>query len=100
LSSAAWLICDYCSQQSNTLKGKRSGNGGDDICADQQFYWERDAASDVGPVTGINRSPVPRARTIARELHHGQDYPAKDDCYANELERLGKLINWGMGLLD
>jgi hypothetical protein len=87
LSSAAWLICDYCSQQFNTLKRKRSG-GGDDICADEQFYSEQDAASNVGPVTGINRSPVPRARTIAQELHCGQDYPAKDDCYANEFERL------------
>src|SRR5215470_6912954 len=55
----------YCSQQPNAIKRKRSGNGGDNVCANEQFKSEQNATSNIGTITRVSRSPVPCAQTIA-----------------------------------
>ena len=59
----------YCSQQPNAIKRKRSGNGGDNVCANEQFKSEQNATSNIGTITRISRSPVRCARTIAEKPH-------------------------------
>src|SRR5215471_19282329 len=49
----------YCSQQPDAIKCERSGNGGDNVCANEQFKSKQNATSNVGTITGISRSPVP-----------------------------------------
>jgi hypothetical protein len=47
----------------------------------------------------ISRLPVARAATVTDKSQGCKGNAANDDCDANKFQRLGELINEGMGLL-
>jgi len=86
-------------KQPHARKRKRGGNGRDNVCTDKELKPQQDAASYIGTVGWISRLPVMRAAAVADKRQCRKDNAANNDDDANELQRLGKLVNVGMNLL-